>query len=83
MWFSNLSSAAGKSFTVSGFDERDTEELVLEIQDLGGKVVPVKDPGQVYFSLVNLDGTGTIHPRAREVISKYFIEDCIEQNVST
>lgn len=73
---------AGKGFTISGYDERNSDELEIVIKDHGGEIRSLTFRGQVHYSLLNLDGSGTAHPKACDIISKYFIEDCIEQQVS-
>ncbi|XP_071515470.1 DNA topoisomerase 2-binding protein 1-like isoform X2 [Panulirus ornatus] len=70
---------SGKTFTVSGYGEETVDDLVLAIQDRGGKIVSLSFGDQVHYSLLNIDGTGTAHSRAEEIISHYFIEDCIDQ----
>ncbi|XP_042237542.1 DNA topoisomerase 2-binding protein 1-like isoform X2 [Homarus americanus] len=70
---------SGKVFTVSGFDEETAEDIALTLQDHGGVVVCLSHRGRVHYSLLNIDGTGSVHYKAKEIISIFFIEDCIEQ----
>ncbi|KAG0723109.1 DNA topoisomerase 2-binding protein 1 [Chionoecetes opilio] len=63
-----------KRFTVSGYSQ-DMEETFTEIvEDGGGRVVPLSHGGHVHYSMVTSEGH--CHPRAEEVVSHYFLEDC-------
>ncbi|XP_045617941.1 DNA topoisomerase 2-binding protein 1 isoform X2 [Procambarus clarkii] len=70
---------SGKVFTVSGYNEDTTEDIIITIREHGGKMVSFAYQGQVHFSLLDVSGNGTVHSRAEEIITFYFIEDCIEQ----
>ncbi|XP_027237421.2 DNA topoisomerase 2-binding protein 1 isoform X2 [Penaeus vannamei] len=69
---------SGKIFTVSGYNEEVLEDLITTIQDHGGEVVSQDYKGRVHYTLTNLDGTGEVHANANEIISHFFIEECLE-----
>lgn len=64
---------------MSGYSQ-DMEEAQTEIvEDGGGRVVSLNHPGRVHYSLVTSEGQ--CHPQAEEVVSHYFLEDCVNSKV--
>lgn len=55
------------------------ESLTGVVEEYGGKVVPLNHEGHVHFSLITAEGQG--HPQAEEVVSHYFLEDCVTTKV--
>lgn len=69
-----------KTFTVSGYSEEVEETLTEMVEDGGGQVVPLSHPGTVHYCLVTPNGQ--CHPKTEEVVSHFFLEDCINAKVS-
>lgn len=64
-----------KTFTVSGYTQELEETLTEVVEDAGGQVVPLSHSGRVHYSLVTSEGR--CHPNTEEVVSHYFLEDCV------
>lgn len=55
------------------------EALIEVVEERGGHVVPLDHTGPVHYSLITSEGQ--FHPKAEEVVSHYFLEDCITAKV--
>ena len=56
------------------------EEAFTElVEKKGGRVVPLSHPGRVHYSTITSEGQA--HPKAEEVVSHVFIEDCVNSKV--
>lgn len=66
---------SNKTFTISGYTQDMEEALTEVVEERGGHVVPLDHPGPVHYSLITSEGQ--FHPKAEEVVSHYFLEDCI------
>lgn len=55
------------------------ESLNEVVEEHGGQVVPLDHEEHVHYSLITAEGQH--HPQAEEVVSHYFIEDCVTAKV--
>ncbi|XP_012256497.2 DNA topoisomerase 2-binding protein 1-A isoform X1 [Athalia rosae] len=68
----------GLTFVLAGFDQ-DQENLVENIETMGGRVVPSFFKGIPDFAVVPLLGAPLRHT-VNEIVTELFIDDCIDQD---
>ena len=52
------------------------------IMENGGDVKELDYKNKIHYSIVNMEGEGTLHAKAENHISHIFIEECLENEVS-
>ncbi|KAK7027481.1 hypothetical protein SK128_007595 [Halocaridina rubra] len=67
----------GKMFTLSGYNQKITEDYTVVIREHSGEVVSLDYKGYVHYSITNLEGTGPVHAEAAEVVTISYIQDCL------
>ncbi|KAK4321748.1 hypothetical protein Pmani_007486 [Petrolisthes manimaculis] len=66
----------GTVFTLFGYSEDNEQNLARGVEELGGKVVPAKHQGIIDYAITCHAEKDCLN--AREMVSRLFIDDCIE-----